>query len=207
MSGTRASIVAEATRQLTRVGGYAEFTVASVRDALGLSSGSMFHAFPSKPALAAAIYVDGMADYQRAATVAIGGAIDPASSLEAWIAAHLGWIEDHKDLARFLFSTQPREVMAEASRPLAAHNHTFYAALTSLFERAADARLMAHLPRPIAHAICIGPAQEYGRQWTRGKATPPPRQVAGTLQRATLAALAATLPPRARSRTIKESRP
>jgi AcrR family transcriptional regulator len=44
-------------RELPRVG-YAAFTMASVRDTLGLSNGSVFHAFPSKAALAAAVYVE-----------------------------------------------------------------------------------------------------------------------------------------------------
>ncbi len=204
MRDTRSRILAEAARQLTDAG-YSAFTITSVRDALGLSSGSMFHAFASKPALAAAVYVEGMADYQRAATAAITTAPDPERALRAWIASHLAWIEDHRDLARYLFSTLPDEVMTEAARPLAEHNDAFYAALASLFEGAAAAGLMARLPRPVAQAICIGPAHEYGRQWIRTDATAPPRKVSRTLQDAALAALAATVPSRARSRNRKEA--
>jgi AcrR family transcriptional regulator len=200
---TRSRILAAAARQLTDVG-YSAFTIASVRDALGLSSGSMFHAFASKPALAAAVYVEGMADYQRTATAAITKAPDAERALRAWIASHLHWIEDHRDLARYLFSTLPDEVMAEAARPLAEHNDAFYAALVSLFDAAAVAGLMARLPRPVAQAICIGPAHEYGRQWTRGNATTPPSKVSRTLEDAALAALAATVPSRASSRKRKK---
>ena len=190
-SDTRARIVAEATRQLTQRG-YAAFTVAGVRDALGLSSGSMFHAFASKPALAAAVYVEGMADYQRTATTAIRRASGPERGLCAWIAAHLGWIEDHRDVARYLFSTLPDEVTAEAAAELSSHNAAFYAALDRLFEAAAEAGLMARLPRTLAQVICIGPAHEYGRQWTRGNADTLPRKLTRTLQRAALAGLSAT---------------
>lgn len=193
---TRARIVAEATRQLTQLG-YAAFTVAAVRDALKLSSGSMFHAFASKPALAAAVYVDGMAEYQRVAVAAMRRAGDPQRALNAWIAAHLGWIEDHRDMARYLFSTLPDEVMADAARPLAEHNAAFYAMLEQLFERATAAGLMGRLERRVAQVICIGPAHEYGRQWTRGDVALAPRKLTRTLQRAALAGLAAT-------RTTKE---
>jgi AcrR family transcriptional regulator len=191
MGDTRARILAEATRQLTRIG-YGAFTVASVRDALGLSSGSMFHAFASKPALAAAVYVEGMASYQRAALDAIAGAADPQAALRAWIAAHLLWIEENKDLARYLFSTLPDEVTAEAEQPLRAHNDAFFGATASLFDRAAAAGLMARLPREVAHVICIGPAHEYGRRWAGGAVATSPRKLVGVLQEAALAALAAT---------------
>ena len=188
---TKARILAEASRQLTTKG-YALFTMAGVRDALGLSSGSMFHAFPSKAALAAAVYVEGMADYQRAATEAIEGARGPRAALRGWIAAHLGWIEDHRALSRYLFSTLPSEVMAEAAAPLAEKNRAFYGALATLFDAATAAGLMGRLDRRVAQAICIGPAQDYGRQWTRGHATTAPRRWTRVFQRAACAALAAT---------------
>jgi AcrR family transcriptional regulator len=206
VSDTRTRIVAEATRQLTELG-YAAFTIAAVRDALQLSSGSMFHAFASKPALAAAVYVEGMAEYQRSAIAAIAKARDADAALRAWIAAHLGWIEDHREIARFLFSTLPDDVMAEAAGPLDAHNRAFYAALDRLFERAVEAGLMARSARTVAQALCIGPAHEYGRQWTRGNAALAPRQLTRTLQNAALAALATTLPRRQRTRAAKETQP
>jgi len=198
-TATRARILAEATRQLTELG-YAAFTIAGVRDALGLSSGSMFHAFASKPALAAAVYVEGMADYQRAAITAITSADSADAALRAFIAAHLAWIEDHRALARYLFGSLPDEVMAEAARPLAEHNAQFFGVLDALYLRLSRAGLMAALDRSVAQALCIGPAQEYGRQWTRGLASIPPRKLTRALQAAALAALASTSSSTARTR-------
>jgi AcrR family transcriptional regulator len=195
---TRQRILREATRQLTAQG-YSAFTIAAVRDALGLSSGSMFHAFPSKPALAAAVFVEGMVDYQHAALAALAASDGGEGSVRALVRNHLAWIEDHRDLARVLFSTLPDDVMAEAAAPLAAHNGRFYAALDRFYEELAAAGRMARLPRALAHSICIGPAHEYGRQWVRGDAAARPRAVSTTLQDAAVAALAATL---ARSRSV-----
>jgi AcrR family transcriptional regulator len=194
---TRERILAEATRQILR-DGYAACSVASVRDALGLSSGSMFHAFPSKPALAAAVYVEGMAGYQRVACAAMRRHGEVEQALRRFIATHLAWIEDHRELARFLFATLPDEVAAEASKPLEQHNLAFFAGEAALFERATRAGLMAELPRPLAHALCIGPSQEYGRLWTRGEVGARPRRVTRLLQDAALAALASTASQRER---------
>jgi AcrR family transcriptional regulator len=206
MTPTRTRILEEASRQLAGRT-YERFTVASVRDALGLSSGSMFHAFPSKAALAAAVYVAGMADYQRTTTTVIARAKDPEQSLRSFIRAHLGWVEDHRGLARFLFSTLPDEVLMEATAPLADHNAAFYAALDAFYAQLIAAGLLAPLERPVAHAICIGPVQEYCRQWVRGNAPKPPRRVSATLEDASLAGLASTLATKTPRTRAKENSP
>ncbi|MBL1075925.1 TetR/AcrR family transcriptional regulator [Nocardia sp. 2] len=191
---TRDRILAEATSQLLTKG-YPAFTVAAVRDALGLSSGSMFHAFPSKPALAAAVYVTGMRDYQRAAVAGLATS-DPEDAVRAFIAAHLAWVEDHRDLARFLFATQPPELAAHAEPELAQHNREFYAALTACYRALPVAGALGSGTSdpggyPAIHAVALGPAQEYCRQWVRGTVDTPPRTLVPALQQAAIAGLRA----------------
>jgi AcrR family transcriptional regulator len=200
MPTTRQRILEEATRQLPEHG-YAAFKMAAVREALGISSGSLFHAFPSKPALAAAVFVEGMADYQGYAIDAIAGAPDPEQALRAWVFAHLSWIEDHRELARYLFSSLPPEVSAEACGPLDAYNARFNDVLAALFEQARAAKLVGPLPDKVAHVLCIAPAHEYGRLWSRGQADTPPRDIVKLLQNAAIAALANTVGTRARRKT------
>lgn len=188
---TRDRILDAATRRIGEVD-YPAFTVASVRDELGLSSGSMFHAFPSKAALGAAVYVAGMVDYQQTALAVIAGRTEPVDALPALVERHLGWVEDNPGLTRFLFSTLPGDVAAHAAAPLADHNRRFFAALDDFYERLADDGLMGRIDRSLAHAVAIGPAQEYCRQWVRGSVPTEPRAVAPVLGSAALAALAAT---------------
>lgn len=188
---TRQRILEEATGQLLAKG-YAAFTIAAVRDALGLSSGSMFHAFASKPALVGEVFVQGMRDYQDVAIAAITAAVEPSRAIDAWIDAHLSWVGEHRDLARFLFATQPEEVIAASAGGLADANAAFYKAVDDLLAAAADAGLMAPLPRAVGYSLVIGPAQEYCRRWTRGDVDADPRSLAGPFQRAALAALRST---------------
>jgi len=204
MLDTRARILGEATRQLAELG-YASFTVAAVRDALGLSSGSMFHAFASKASLAAAVFVEGMSDYQRAASQVIHGVDDAESAVRTLVAVHLAWIEDHRALARHLFGTLPDEVMSLAKDPLAARNVEFFASLESLYQRVAEAGLSGRIELRLAQVLCLGHAQEYGRQWTRGNAPLSPRKVTRALQDAAIAALASTVNPRAKARKQEET--
>jgi hypothetical protein len=127
------------------------------------------------------------------ASAALAAESAPERALMALIAAHLGWIEDHQALARYLFGSLPDEVLALAEPPLAAHNARFFAVLDALYQRLARAGFMGALDRSTARALCIGPAQEYGRQWTRGMTKEPPRKRVRVLQRAALAALATTI--------------
>ncbi|UGT69666.1 TetR/AcrR family transcriptional regulator [Nocardia gipuzkoensis] len=187
---TRERILAEATEQLLAKG-YPAFTVAGVRDRLGLSSGSMFHAFGSKAELAAAVYVAGMLDYQRAVLDRLDApGIDAEQAIRAMLAAHLGWVEDHRELARFLFATLPDEVARSAEPELAQHNRTFFGALERRYRELLATADVGGDGYPVAHAICVGPAQEYCRQWVRGRVSAPPRTLTATFQDAALAALA-----------------
>src|SRR5262245_620775 len=127
LPSTRERILAEATRQLPKVG-YAAFTLTAVRETLGLSSGSLFHAFASKPELAAAVYVEGIAAYQAQALAEMRRCEEPEAAIRVLVAVHLAWVEDHRELARYLFSTLADDVMAAAEEPLAAHNKAYYAA-------------------------------------------------------------------------------
>ena len=188
---TRQRILEEATRQLLAKG-YTAFTIAGVRDALGLSSGSMFHAFASKPALVGEVYVQGMRDYQDAAIVAITSSDDPAPAIGAWIEVHLSWVTAHRELARFLFATPPDEVIAASAAGLADANAAFYKAVDDLFASAVDAGLMAPSPLEVGHSLVMGPTQEYCRRWTRGAADAAPITLAGPFTRAAHAALLAT---------------
>ncbi|MBF6222299.1 TetR/AcrR family transcriptional regulator [Nocardia abscessus] len=187
---TRERILAEATEQLLAKG-YPAFTVAGVRDRLGLSSGSMFHAFGSKAELAAAVYVAGMLDYQRAVLDRLDApGIDAEQAIRAMLAAHLGWVEDHRELARFLFATLPDEVARSAEPELAQHNRTFFGALERRYRELLATADVGGDGYPVAHAICVGPAQEYCRQWVRGRVPAPPRTLTATFQDAAAAALA-----------------
>lgn len=188
---TRRRILEEATRQLLEKG-YPAFTIAGVRDALGLSSGSMFHAFASKPALVGEVYVQGMRDYQDVAVAAITSVDDPAQAIRAWIEAHLSWVTAHRELARFLFSGQPDEVVAASADGLADANAAFYKAVEDLFAAAVDVGLMAPLPLGVGYSLVMGPTQEYCRRWTRGAAGDDPITLAGPFTRAARAALLAT---------------
>lgn len=189
---TRQRILDEAKDQLLECG-YPAFTMSSVRDSLGLSSGSMFHAFASKPALVAEIYVAGMRAYQHAAVEAIDAHDEPAAAVEAWIGAHLTWVSENRNLARFLFATQPDEVIEAAAATLADANLVFRKTIQDLLDGAQSEGLVAPLPFAVGYSLVMGATQEYCRQWTRGATPDDPAALIQHHQRIALASMRATL--------------
>ncbi len=171
----------------------ASFTMQALAEDLDLSSGSVFHAFPTRRSLVASAFAAGIARYHEAVIEAIGGSDDPRDSVRSFVAAHLDWVEANAGLARFLFTSQPDDVAGEASELAGASNDRFALVQAELFGVLAHGGAMADIDPRLAHSLAIGPSQEYCRKWLRGTASIPPSQVASTLQVGALAALAATL--------------
>ena len=84
----RAELLAAAARRFARVG----FEATSMRDIagdVGMLAGSIYHHFPAKDAMIAAIYALGVAQIEAAVAAALDGASDPWERLEALAVAHL----------------------------------------------------------------------------------------------------------------------
>lgn len=193
MTGTRARILSHALEILASDDA-ATFTMRGVAEDLGLSSGSVFHAFPSRKALTASAFAEGIGRYHDVAVKAIEEFDDPVASLRSFVARHLEWVEANAGLARFLFTSQPEDVAAEASELVSPTNTRFRAVQSRLFDALTETGAMGDVDGRLAHSLAIGPAQEYCRKWLRGVATSSPSKLTSTFQASAVAALAATMP-------------
>ncbi len=85
--------------------GYEQTTIARIRKLSGTSNGALFHHFPSKEAIADALYVEAIASFQAGLWDLLSR--EPASLRDAvrgTIAHQLTWTEQHADLARFIYA-------------------------------------------------------------------------------------------------------
>jgi AcrR family transcriptional regulator len=175
--------------------GYAATSMERVRRAAGVSNGSLYHFFPRKADLAAGLIVDGLGSYQAACLTELRRHREPPAGITALVRAHLGWIERHADLARFLFTEAPDEVVLAAEPALGNQNRAFVAELRAWLEPHQVAGTVLEGPWDVLHAIWVGPAQELSRQWLRGRGRTRPSRAAAALGAA--AATALTAPPAA----------
>jgi len=178
--------------------GYEQATVARIRERSGVSNGTLFHRFPTKEAIADALYVESMESFQDGLWRML--ARRPRSlraAVRGTIAHQVEWIEANVDRARFVYTrgtldvdSPDRTELEEMNRKLAA---AYQAWLAPLIERG-RVRPMSML---MLNAIVTGPTHSIARRWLAGQVTTPLHAYVDELADAACAALSGT-PARAR---------
>jgi AcrR family transcriptional regulator len=178
--------------------GYEQTTVARIRESSGVSNGTLFHRFPTKEAIADALYLESMASFQDGLWRLL--ARQPRSlraAVRGTIAHQVEWIEANVDRARFVYTRGTLDVDAPGSAELEEMNRELAAAyqawLAPLIERG---RLRAK-SMLVLNAIVTGPTHSIARGWLAGQVTSPLHAYIDELADAACAALSGT-PARAR---------
>jgi AcrR family transcriptional regulator len=187
--------------------GFEQATTAHILSRGGISNGALFHHFPTKDALAEALYLRGIGSYQEGLLRALErhSAADPArATIRAAVYHHLAWVEANRDLARFMYERgrpdwQPAHGAAvrKLNRSTAMHVRDWIAPL-------AAAGVVRDLPLTVLAACVVGPAHFVARRWLSGMIAARPTSFADALADAAWAALAPSKPrrPPARSHPV-----
>jgi AcrR family transcriptional regulator len=170
--------------------GYEQATVSRIRERSGVSNGAFFHHFPSKEALADALYVEGIASFQlglwemlrrrpRSLRTAVRGTI----------AHQLSWVELNSDLARFVYMRGHLDWDSQGAAEVSALNAELSAAFRAWmapFVERGELRVSSML---LISAIVNGPAHALARRWLAGQLEKPPTAYVEPLADAAWAAL------------------
>ena len=132
------------------------------------SNGSFFHHFPSKEALAGAVYVDCVTRYQQAFLAELGRHADAQTAVRAIVGMHLRWCADHPEMARFLITMTEPAVHDAAAAELIPLNEGFADALHAWWRPHAHYGTLRALSAAHSQALWLGPAQELVRAWLLG---------------------------------------
>ncbi len=162
-----------------------------VRRDAGVSNGSLYHLFPSKAALAARLYCDGMIECQDGIIRAIGAALNAEAGVRAGVAFQTLWVDQHVPLARLVYADMPDDVLVAAAPTLDGPNRKYVRVVEQWLGSHVDSGVLADRPFVVLHALWLGPAQEFCRQWLRGRGRLRPRHVADQLAEGAWQALAA----------------
>lgn len=159
MSETKDRILEHALAVLSE-NDFESLTMKDIASGLGLSSGSMFHAYPSKNSLLASCFSEGIRRYHDSVITAIAQEREPVSALRSFVSTHLLWVESNAGLARILFTSLPNEVEREAKDMAATTNHGFFEALRGMSSTLVSDGAMGEISLRLAHPLAIGPSQE-----------------------------------------------
>jgi AcrR family transcriptional regulator len=149
--------------------GFAGATVEDVRRRSGASVGSIYHWFGSKEEIAAALYVEALADYQLEFHELLRGHTDAERGIKALARHHLRWVAANTERARFLLQRREAEVLLASEARVRELNRELLAATAAWLEPHVKAGRVRRLPLDLHYTILIGPSQEYARHWLQGR--------------------------------------
>jgi AcrR family transcriptional regulator len=171
--------------------GYAGASLEQVRREAGVSNGSLYHHFPRRADLAARLFNEGMRDCQQVILLAVA-ADEPAERVvRAVVTELLSWVEEHADVARWIFSDLPDEVLLAAEPELSQTSRGYAVVVGDWLARQSRRGAVIEGSFAVRHALWLGPAQEFARHWLRGRSRQRPTEAATDLAEGAWRALAA----------------
>lgn len=167
---TRRVQILDAALDCFRTNGYQRTTIAQIRTKSGASTGSIYHLFAGKPAIAHALVSDAIAQWQLYSDMANHNGnstkIKENEAKAAIKSSVTGLVtQGTKNHSLYQFMDEMR-ILADSDPDLVALKTTFasgQAAAKKFYRTAAKNGIVRDIPWPTAHALMLGPSYEYLR--------------------------------------------
>jgi AcrR family transcriptional regulator len=147
--------------------GYIATTINDIREASGATTGSIYHFFDGKGALAMALLEDAIAGWS-------GESQSSSEAPEAVIKASAGglvtWGLKNPELFRFMDEIRTLAVTAPEFAAIADTLAEGQGSAQAAYSKFVKARKVKDIPWPAAHSLILGPAYNYLRLATAGRA-------------------------------------
>jgi len=180
---TRDRILA-AAREVLAERGLAAATMQEIRRRAGVSNGSLFHFFPTKEAISAAVYLEAIAAYQGGMVSLLSDDVDAETTVRRLVRYHLEWTIANRGTARFLLELGHPARGEALAEQVAAANREFRDALERWLHRMVAQSRLRPCPVDVAIACLIGPAQLICRGWLVRAEGESPLHLADALEQA-----------------------
>jgi AcrR family transcriptional regulator len=140
--------------------GYGATRIEDIRRHSGASTGSIYHAFKGKEAIAGALFVEALEGWSHAAASALAFPVEPEGAIRASVEGLIDWGLARPDQFRFMDDMRFLEARLSAAARTAEG-----AVLTAQTYRAQVARgEVRDIPWAVARALILGPAYDYLRR-------------------------------------------
>jgi AcrR family transcriptional regulator len=149
-------------------------TLDEIRRDAEVSVGALYHHFPDKPALAAAVYAQVMGEYQAGFIAMLRRHGTAEGGIRGGVAHHLQWVAANRNEAALLLGGRLD------SAELRDCNREFFGAVRDWWRPHHTYGALRPLQAGITAALWFGPAQEFSRNWIAGDQPKMPRGVLKT---------------------------
>jgi len=189
---TRRQILDAALACIAEVG-VEQTTIAAVRGRSGVSNGALFHHFPTKRAIAEALYVEATEAAQEGFWRLLDAPPAKLADAVAGIVTHqLTWVEEHPEQARLIYALDRLAPRTPSGRELGALNRDLAGALRRWLDPLVRRGEVRDAPIDVMVAVVTGPAHAICRRWLAGDLQRSPVAFAPELAAAATAALTGT---------------
>ena len=137
-------------------------TLDEVRRDAQVSVGALYHHFPDKQALAAAVFAQLIGEYQTGFLRVLVMQPTAEGGIRAGVRYHLQWVVENRTEAALLLGDRLD------SRELRDSNREFFRAVGDWWRPHDGYGLLRPMEPGVTAALWLGPAQEYSRQWISG---------------------------------------
>lgn len=145
--------------------GVAETGMADICARSKTSVGSIYHHFKSKEQLAAAVFLEGIKNYQEGCVNALESQDSAKDGITAVVSYHLQWVEDHPEWSRYLFKESQAKLLGDTKDDFKQINNEFFKRCGAWFKRHMQSGILKTLPPDIFISILMGPCQTFSRQY------------------------------------------
>lgn len=145
--------------------GFVDTTIEDIRLRSNASSGSIYHHFKSKDQLGAAIYLEGIRNYQNKMLSEIGKNHSPRGLIATMVEFYFQWMKENAIWARYLMQMRHEAFMELSEGSIAAENKKFVEGLSAMFATHIKNSKIRKLPLELYISLILGPCECYGQFW------------------------------------------
>ena len=151
--------------------GFAQTTMADIRQSANASTGSVYHHYGSKEQLAAAVLLEGIITHQSGIVAELNHHHGAKEGIYAIVRFHLRWVNEHQDWARFMFQMREADIVASAEENIRETNRNMFKQLFDWLEPHIENGAIKRFPRDMYMPLIMGPCFAYVRLLLSGLST------------------------------------
>jgi AcrR family transcriptional regulator len=145
-------------------------TIEMIRERSNASVGSLYHHFGSKEKIAAALYLEALAEHHAYQQELLERAETPEAGVKAVAFAYVDWVSVNPDKARFVLYNRGTLAKTEMAEEMKTRSKAHVGDVRRWFEPYFERRQLKKLPQEVYASLIVGPAHDYARLWLSGRA-------------------------------------